>query len=70
MVSKQEIRELKKRISMTKEEKKEIKREIRTVRRSLFVNISFLNKLNKSIKKNKGGAHLIDYQKRKIKSQY
>jgi len=65
--SKEQIIALKQAIAMAKLEKKEIKKELKIQKRSLKVDINFLNKLNRSMAQPYRGAHLVEYQKRKIK---
>ena len=66
LASKEEIRNLKKSIRVTKKEQRGIKKVLGKHERSLSVDIEFLNELNNTVNKKRGGAHLVDYQKRKI----
>lgn len=66
-MSKEEISKLKEKIALTQIEKQEIKKEIVQERRSMKVDLNFLNKLNRIMGKRRGGAHLVNYQKRKVR---
>lgn len=61
-----QLRALKKKLAKAKKEKKDIKYELDSKKRSIKVDVRFLNRVNKSMTR-RDETHLVNYQTRKVR---